>query len=374
MPAGMAFWLAAREPGLIWIKRWLRRLDDARIMVAIGPGPSPVGLPGRICVDPGACRTRWKRQNAWRPPRPRPFPRANAAKLGLPRYALMRIKPVVQEPVNPSQERGQATWPIVRTRLKYSLGTTGDRMPATGPSSASPGTEQRILIVDDDAEIVALLTRYLSGHGFRVSAAGNGAELRVHVEGAGTDVILLDLGLPDEDGLGLLRYLQGAWSGPVIVVSGRGEPVERVVGLELGADDFVSKPFDLRELLARIRSVLRRTAKTPALTAQSNVFEFSGFRLDLAARRLTDPQGDEVALTTGDFQLLCALLDKPRQVLSRDELMDALYRREAGPFDRAVDMGIGRLRRKLEPNPEAPALIKSVRGVGYLFASEVVRS
>lgn len=248
-------------------------------------------------------------------------------------------------------------------------------MPATGPPNASPNAEQRILIVDDDADIVALLMRYLSAHGFQVSGVGNGAELRAHVEGAGTDVILLDLGLPDEDGLGLLRYLQGTWGGPVIVVSGRGEPVERVVGLELGADDFVSKPFDLRELLARIRSVLRRTAKTaPALTGQSSVFEFAGFRLDLTSRGLTDPQGNEVALTTGDFQLLCALLDKPRQVLSRDELMDALYKREAGPFDRAVDMGVGRLRRKIEPNPEAPVLIKSVRGVGYLFASEVVRS
>lgn len=248
-------------------------------------------------------------------------------------------------------------------------------MPATNPSNASPKAEQRVLIVDDDPDIVALLTRYLSGNGFQVSGAGNGAELRAHVESVGTDVILLDLGLPDEDGLGLLRYLQGTWSGPVIVVSGRGEPVERVVGLELGADDFVSKPFDLRELLARIRSVLRRTAKTtPTSTAQSSVFEFAGFRLDLASRRLTDPQGDDIALTTGDFQLLCALLDKPRQVLSRDELMDALYKREAGPFDRAVDMGIGRLRRKIERNPEAPLLIKSVRGVGYLFASEVVRN
>lgn len=248
-------------------------------------------------------------------------------------------------------------------------------MSATGPSRASPGPEQRILIVDDDPDIVTLLSRYLGGQGFRVSSAGNGAELRAHVEGVGTDVILLDLGLPDEDGLGLLRYLQGAWDGPVIVVSGRGEPVERVVGLELGADDFVSKPFDLRELLARIRSVLRRTTKAaPVSTARSSVLAFDGFQLDLASRRLTDPRGNEIALTTGDFQLLCALLHRPRQVLSRDELMDALYKREAGPFDRAVDMGIGRLRRKLEPNPDAPALIKSVRGIGYLFTSEVVRS
>jgi len=247
-------------------------------------------------------------------------------------------------------------------------------MPATSPPTTSPGTEQRILIVDDDADIVALLTRYLNGHGFQVSGVGNGAALRAHVESTGTDVILLDLGLPDEDGLGLLRYLQGTWSGPVIVVSGRGEPVERVIGLELGADDFVSKPFDLRELLARIRSVLRRTTRpTTSSAVQSNGIEFAGFRLDLSSRRLTNTQGDEVALTTGDFQLLCALLDRPRQVLSRDELMHALYKREAGPFDRAVDMGIGRLRRKIELNPEAPVLIKSVRGAGYLFASEVVR-
>lgn len=245
-------------------------------------------------------------------------------------------------------------------------------MPDT--SSSTPNAGQRILIVDDDAEIVTLLTRYLRGHGFQIDAVGSGAELRAHLGQVGADAILLDLGLPDEDGLGLLRYLQVAWNGPVIVVSGRGEPVERVVGLELGADDFVTKPFDLRELLARIRSVLRRTAKAaPAPIAEPGVLVFAGFRLELASRRLTGPQGEEIALTTGDFQLLCALLEKPRQVLSRDELMDALYKREAGPFDRAVDMGIGRLRRKIEPNPEAPALIKSVRGAGYLFASEVVR-
>lgn len=247
-------------------------------------------------------------------------------------------------------------------------------MPDT--SSPIPNAGQRILIVDDDTEIVALLTRYLRSHAFQVSAVGSGAELRAHFQHAGADAVLLDLGLPDEDGLELLRYLKVAWNGPVIVVSGRGgEPVERVVGLELGADDFVTKPFDLRELLARIRSVLRRTWKSaPAPVGELGVLTFAGFRLELASRRLVGLQGEEISLTTGDFQLLCALLDKPRQVLSRDELMDALYKREAGPFDRAVDMGIGRLRRKIEPNPEAPVLIKSVRGAGYLFASEVVRS
>lgn len=247
-------------------------------------------------------------------------------------------------------------------------------MPTAKPICGVPGTEPRLLIVDDDADIVALLSRYLSAHGFQVCAAANGAELRAHVETTGADVILLDLGLPDEDGLALLRYLQSAWNGPVIVVSGRGESVEKVVGLELGADDFVSKPFDLRELLARIRSVMRRTTKAnPISASRGRIFEFAGFRLDATCRQLTDARGDEVALTTGDFQLLCALLEKPRQVLSRDELMAALYRREASPFDRAIDMGIGRLRRKIEPDPEAPVLIRTVRGTGYLFAADVVR-
>jgi len=247
-------------------------------------------------------------------------------------------------------------------------------MPATTTCNAPPHAGQRVLIVDDDADLVVLLTRYLGAHGFQVSSARDGAGLRARIEALGADVVLLDLGLPDEDGLVLLRYLQRTWSGPVIVVSGQGEPVERVVGLELGADDFISKPFDLRELLARVRSVLRRAARTtPATVATASALEFAGFRLELSSRRLTSPHGHEIALTNGDFQLLRALLEKPGQILSRDELMDVLHHREAGPFDRAVDMGIGRLRRKIEADCDAPALIKSVRGVGYLFASDVAR-
>ncbi len=235
--------------------------------------------------------------------------------------------------------------------------------------------EHRVLVVDDDPDIIALLVRYLSGTGFQVSSAASGAELRECVATSAPDVILLDLGLPDEDGLALLRHLQSAWGGPVIVVSGRGEPVERVVGLELGADDFVSKPFDLRELLARIRSVLRRSAR-PAqqpVVAHSTI-EFAGFRLDLSSRCLRDPQGQDVVLTTGDYQLLCALLERSQQVLTRDQLMDILHKRDAGPFDRSIDVGIGRLRRKIEARPEAPTLIKSIRGAGYLFAADVTKS
>lgn len=240
----------------------------------------------------------------------------------------------------------------------------------------TPCVEKRILIVDDDEEVVALLLRYLGKQGFKVVGARNGAEMRARFEASGTDLILLDLGLPDEDGLALLRYLRTTWTGPVIVLSGRGEPVERVVGLELGADDFISKPFDLRELLARIRSVFRRVPTHASAVAgvPSLVLQFAGFRLDTSSRRLRAPDGTEIPLTTGDYQLLLSMLRKPKQVLTRDELMDALYNRGAGPFDRAVDVGIGRLRKKIEADPHAPRMIRSVRGAGYLLAVDVIRS
>jgi two-component system OmpR family response regulator len=179
--------------------------------------------------------------------------------------------------------------------------------------------------------------------------------------------------LPDEDGLSLLRKFRDSWKGPVIVISGRGDSVEKVIGLELGADDYVAKPFDLRELLARIRSVLRRAAPAPPSTEATREvrrFRFDQFELDLASHRLT--RGEiEVLLTTGEFRLLRALLDRAHHVLSRDELMSALHGREAGPFDRAIDMQLGRLRRKLGDSATHPRLIKAIRGEGYLFAADV---
>lgn len=235
---------------------------------------------------------------------------------------------------------------------------------------ASP---QRILVVDDDPEIGALLSRYLSGVGFAVAVASDGAQLRAQLQESAIDLMLLDLGLPDEDGLSLLRQFRDSWKGPVIVISGRGDSVEKVIGLELGADDYVAKPFDLRELLARIRSVLRRAvpaAPAPEANREVRRLRFDQFELDLASHRLT--RGDvEVPLTTGEFRLLRALLSRAHQVLSRDELMSALHGREAGPFDRAIDMQLGRLRRKLGDSAARPRLIKAVRGEGYLFAADV---
>ena len=232
-----------------------------------------------------------------------------------------------------------------------------------------------LLCVDDEDEIRELLSRYFDKHGFRVSTARNGAELREVIARESIDLVLLDLGLPGEDGLALTRYLREHWRGAIIIVTGRGDSVDRVVGLELGADDYVTKPFDLRELLARVRSVLRRSAApapapAPAANARTRL-GFAGFTLDLAARSLQAPDGNPVTLTSGEFDLLCAFVEKPNRVLSRDVLMNSLHGREAGPFDRAIDMQIGRLRRKIETAPDQPDLIKSVRGAGYLFVPPV---
>lgn len=245
-------------------------------------------------------------------------------------------------------------------------------MPQTASASTVPAGAPHVLVVDDDVEIGRLLQRYLGGQGLRVSVAETGGALRNAIQAEPVDLVLLDLGLPDEDGLTLIRDLRGRWEGPVIIISGRGESVERVVGLELGADDYVTKPFDLRELLARIRSVLRRAQPAaPKSTQAARGFEFDGWRLDVSARRLTSPAGDDVVLTTGEFDLLRALAERPHQVLTRDQLMNAVHGRDAGPYDRAIDVQVGRLRRKLEDDASDPRLIKSVRGAGYLFAPAV---
>lgn len=239
---------------------------------------------------------------------------------------------------------------------------------------AQPSDRPTVLVVDDDAEIVSLLLRYLVANGFHAESAGNAAQLRDRITGTAVDLVLLDLGLPDEDGFAVLRHLQTAWGGPVIVVTGRGDAVERVVGLELGADDYVTKPFDFRELLARIRSVLRRTAKPAAPAGAGQRVDFAGFTLNLSARSLADANGEVLVLTSGEFDLLAALVEHAGQVVDRDRLMTRLHGRDAGPYDRSIDVGIARLRRKLGDDAASPSLIRSVRGVGYLFAAEVRRA
>jgi len=241
----------------------------------------------------------------------------------------------------------------------------------------SATTSPHLLAVDDDREVLDLLVLYFTKQGFRISTATGGDEMRRQIADETIDLVLLDLGLPGEDGLALTRYLREHWHGAVIIVTGRGDSVDRIVGLELGADDYVTKPFDLRELLARVRSVLRRSAPAekplPTATPARDVVVFADFRFDLAARSLHAPDGKSVALTSGEYDLLRAFVLQPNRVLSRDALMSSIHGREAGPFDRAIDMQIGRLRRKLEIDPNQPALIKSVRGAGYLFVPAVER-
>jgi len=230
-----------------------------------------------------------------------------------------------------------------------------------------------VLIVDDEPAIGEMIGGYLQRHGFRVSVAHDGIAMRKIMADSAVDLVLLDLGLPGEDGLALTRHIRSRSNVGVIIVTGSGESVDRVVGLELGADDFVAKPFDLRELLARIRSVLRRTAGATPDAPSVSQLRFAGWRLDIQSRQLYSPQGDEVALTTGEYDLLHAFTASPNKVLSRDQLLQATRNRDAAPYDRAVDMQVTRLRRKIEVDPDHPVLIKSVRGAGYLFTASVER-
>jgi len=233
----------------------------------------------------------------------------------------------------------------------------------------------RLLIVDDEADVTAMLARYFSAQGFHVLTASDGAGMRRVLAEHRIDLILLDLGLPGEDGFAITRYLREQWRGPVVIVTGRGEAVDRIVGLELGADDYVTKPFDLRELLARVRSVLRRSrgAREP-VSPSAGSFTFDRFEMDTRTHTLSARGGAHIELTSGEFALLRVLVEHPNQVLTRDQLMTHVHGRAAGPFDRAIDVQIGRLRRKIEADPADPVLIKSVRGIGYLFTATVHRA
>lgn len=228
---------------------------------------------------------------------------------------------------------------------------------------------ENLLVVDDDEDIRELLRTYLGSVGYTVLEAADAKALRAVLTTQPVDLILLDQRLPDADGLVLAREIRANSNVGIIIITGFGQPVDRILGLELGADDYVAKPVELRELLARIRSVLRR--RSPRPTELPGALDFEGWRIDPSARRLTAPGGGMVELTSGEFDLLMIFARHPNRVLSRDEIMNALHHREAGPYDRAIDVQVGRLRRKIEPDPARPVLIKSVRGAGYLFAPKV---
>jgi two-component system, OmpR family, response regulator len=241
-----------------------------------------------------------------------------------------------------------------------------------GQIFAMPPSEH-ILIVDDQQDICDVVQQYLAGEGYRVSVAHDGVAMRRIMAADPVDLVILDLMLPGEDGLTLARRTREGSGVGIIMLTGRGEALDRIIGLEMGADDYLAKPFHLRELLARVKSVLRRVSiRGPERPATSHTkARFLGWLLDLATRELTAPDGTEVRLTTGEFDLLAAFVNNPNAVLSRDRLLELARNREAGPFDRTIDVQVGRLRRKLEADLENPTLIKTVRGTGYIFTPTV---
>ncbi len=234
-----------------------------------------------------------------------------------------------------------------------------------------------LLVVDDDREIRSLVAQFLTRHGFRVTGVRDGAEMMRTLDGARVDLIVLDLMLPGEDGLSLCRRLRAApqtAQTPVIMLTAMGEETDRIVGLEMGADDYLAKPFSPRELLARIKAVLRRVSAPPvagAPAAAGTVLRFEGWSLDVTRRELRSSDGVLVQLSAGEYDLLVAFVEHPQRVLTRDQLLDLARGRSAVPFDRSIDVQVSRLRRKIEPDPAEPTLIKTVRGGGYLFTPSV---
>lgn len=229
-----------------------------------------------------------------------------------------------------------------------------------------------ILVVDDDPEIRRLVAGYLTDQGFRAITAEDAAAARAVLAARTPDLVVLDVMMPGEDGLALIRWLRRDSELPVILLTALGEEADRVAGLELGADDYLAKPFGPRELLARIRTVLRRARAAAPGSPAAERFRFEGWTLDLRRRELVDPGGALVDLTRGEFDLLAVFVQHPQAVLDRDALLDATRGREAAPFDRSVDVQVGRLRRKIEGDPAHPRLIRTVRGAGYLFTADVL--
>ncbi len=228
-----------------------------------------------------------------------------------------------------------------------------------------------ILVVDDDPKIQRLLGRYLRAEGYRVELASDIDTARRLLTATRPNLMVLDLRLSGEDGLDLAKEVRLQSSLPIIVLSGKTDTVDKVVALELGADDYVTKPFEPREFLARVHSLLRRAANTlePAVSGERRLCTFLGWKLDLIGYELTAPDGQSVSLTNSEFQLLAALVKSRNRVMSRDEILDAVNGRDWSPSDRSVDVLVGKLRRKLEESPNRPELIKTVRNVGYKFTA-----
>jgi two-component system, OmpR family, response regulator len=238
---------------------------------------------------------------------------------------------------------------------------------------ANMNTGACVLLVEDDKEIGALISRYLASNDIDVTHVPNGAQMDAALSTRSFDLIILDLNLPGEDGLSICRRLRVDHNTPIVMVTARAEDVDKILGLEMGADDYLTKPFNPRELLARIRSILRRAASSEPVPSVRQVYRFSGWALDLAARDLTAPDGAKVALTGAEFDLLHALCEHPNRVLSRDQLIGLTHGPTEGPYERSIDTLISRLRQKIEDEAKNPRLIQTVRSEGYLFSTQVTR-
>ena len=236
-------------------------------------------------------------------------------------------------------------------------------------------TAPHILVVEDDREISALVARYLRANECRVSLAGDGREMDRLLADARVDLIVLDLMLPGEDGLSLCRRLRAGSQVPILMLTAKSEEIDRIVGLEIGADDYLAKPFNPRELLARIRAILRRGGAAERQEDEGvRRLHFSGWTLDMALRQVSSPQGARIAITGAEFDLLHALCLRPGRVLSRDQLLDLTQGRAAGPFERSIDVLVSRIRQKIEQDPRNPEIIRTIRSGGYLFVPEITRS
>jgi two-component system, OmpR family, response regulator len=235
---------------------------------------------------------------------------------------------------------------------------------------------KRILVVDDESSIRGILRALLEREGYEIAEAASGPEMWKCLSEGGVSLITLDLNLAGEDGLALAREIRGRMDLPIIMISGKADEIDRIVGLELGADDYIVKPFNLREVLARIRAVLRRYEPRVAVAGDPGEragFGFDGWHVDIPSRRVLDRGGALVALTTAEFNLLAIFVERSKRVLSRDQLLDLLRGAEWSPYDRSVDTLVARLRKKIEDDPENPSMVKTVRGVGYVFAADVTR-
>jgi DNA-binding response OmpR family regulator len=239
-----------------------------------------------------------------------------------------------------------------------------------------PGTP-RVVVVDDEPELRQILAEYLGKHGFAVRIAASGRELGVHLATEPADMLILDITMPEEDGLSIARRMRARSTIPILMLTAASDVVDRVVGLELGADDYVTKPFDLRELLARVRALLRRAEPAPTVSGpprpvaeRAEHVRFGKALLDVNARCLLDGKGETLPLTAMEFDLLQAFARNPNRVLTRDRLLDIAHNRDNEPFDRSIDIRIARLRRKIEPDPTKPQVIKTVHGSGYIFVQK----